>query len=290
MPKVAEKVKLAVKSFIVGASMMVPGVSGGSMAMILGEYDKLIGAVPSLFSKEKRKPAFFYLAVFAVSAILGILIAARPLEWLTTSFSGTVMYFFLGAVIGTIPMMFRKAKAQKFDFLSIIYIAIGIALVFSIDLIPENALSLRLEKNALSLLSQFLVGVLVSIGLILPGISTTYLLLVLGLYQPVLAALSSRNFLSLIPICAGGLAGILCLTKLLQVAMRDYPKPSFMIILGFLMGSLREVYPGLPSGAGIPVSVVLLAAGFVIVYKLSSLEDAKDAAEQAAKEKAAAES
>ena len=278
-------VKLAVKSFVVGASMMVPGVSGGSMVMILGEYDRLIGAVPALFAKNERKGAVAYLAVFAVSAVLGILIAARPLEWLTSRFSVTVMYFFLGAVIGTIPMMFRKARSQRFSFSSIICIAVGIAIVFSIDLIPENAVTLSLESNVLSLLSQFLVGVVVSVGLILPGISTTYLLLVLGIYKPVLAALSSGAFLSLVPICAGGLAGILCLTKLLQVAMRDYPKPSFMIILGFLLGSLREVYPGLPSGAGIPASIVLLAAGFIIVYKLSSLEDAKDAAEQAAKEK-----
>ena len=283
MFNVAEKVMLAVKSFVVGASMMIPGVSGGSMAMILGEYDRLIGAVPALFARNERKGAFAYLAVFAVFGLLGILIAARPLEWLTTRFSVTVMYFFLGAVIGTIPMMFRKARAQKFDFPSIIYIAVGIAIVFSIDFIPENAIDLSVESGALSLLSQFLVGIVVSIGLILPGISTTYLLLVLGLYEPVLAALSSRNFLSLVPICAGGLAGILCLTKLLQVAMRDHPKPSFMMILGFLLGSLREVYPGLPAGAGIPVSIVLLIAGFIIVYKLSSLEDAKDAAEQAAK-------
>lgn len=278
--------KLVVKAFIVGASMMVPGVSGGSMAMILGEYDRLIASVPALFGKTGRKRAFLYLAVFCISAVAGIVLAAKPLEWLISKFSVTVMYFFLGAVIGTVPMMFRKAKTHGFDALSLVFVAAGVLLVLSIEWIPEGAFALRLDKDFTSLLAQFLVGVLVSVGLILPGISTTYLLLVLGLYEPVLTALSGHDFLSLIPLCAGGLAGIFALTKLLQVAMRDYPRPSFLIILGFLLGSIKEIYPGIPSGAGIPVAVVLLAAGFLIVYKLSALEDAKEAQENAAQDTA----
>ena len=273
--------KLFIKAFIVGASMMVPGVSGGSMAMILGEYDRLIDSVPGLFSREKRRASFLYLAVFCTAAVIGIVLAAKPLEMLISRYSVIVMYFFLGAVIGTIPMMFRKAKSQGFDVASVLFVLAGILLVLSIELVPEGLFVLSLEMNFLSLLAQFLIGAVVSVGLVLPGISTTYLLLVLGLYEPVLSAVSSGDFLSLVPVCIGGLAGILALTKLLQVAMQRYPKPSFMMILGFLLGSVREIYPGIPSGIGIPVALVLFVAGCIIVYKLSEFEERKEAREEA---------
>lgn len=265
--------KNAVKAFVVGSSMMIPGVSGGSMAMILGIYDKLIESVPALFGRRTFKESLKFLLVFLIAALAGIVLVARPLEILIDRYSVTLMYFFLGAVIGTVPMMFKKARSEGFDIPSIIYILVGVALVLSTDLLPEGIFSPDLDKGLSSILLQILGGILVSVGLVLPGISTSYLLLVLGLYEPVIAAISNNRFLSLVPLAIGGVAGILALTKGLEVAMKRYPKPTFMTILGFLLASLREIYPGLPSGWGIPLSIVLLVLGFMIVYKLSLLEN-----------------
>ena len=266
-------IKTAIKAFIVGSSMMIPGVSGGSMAMILGIYDRLISSVPELFSRKTFKTSFIFLFVFLIAACLGIILVAKPLEILISKYSLTIMYFFLGAVIGTIPMMFRKAQSQGFDFPSFIYIALGIGLVFSVELLPPGIFTPTLDGGFFSILIQFLGGVLVSIGLVLPGISTSYLLLVLGLYEPVIGAISNHQFLSLIPLAVGLVGGILALTKVLEVAMKKYPKVTFMMILGFLLGSLKEVYPGFPSGWNILISAVLLVLGFVIVYKLSKFEE-----------------
>lgn len=265
--------KTAIKAFVVGASMMIPGVSGGSMAMILGIYDRLIDSVPNLFCREKMKESLLFLLVFLAFACLGILLVAKPLEILIARYSLTLMYFFLGAVVGTIPMMLKKAQSQGFDLVGLIYIIIGAGLVFSIDFLPEGVFSPSLNGGLSSIIIQVLGGVLVSVGLVLPGISTSYLLLVLGLYEPVIGAISSGDFLSLLPLGIGGIIGILALTKGLQVAMRDYPKITFMMILGFLLASIREIYPGLPSGILIVVSIILFLLGFFIVYRLSKLED-----------------
>ena len=266
-------IKTAIKAFIVGSSMMIPGVSGGSMAMILGIYDRLISSVPELFSKKTFRNSLTFLLVFLVAAGIGIILVAKPLEILISKYSLTIMYFFLGAVIGTIPMMFRKAQSQGFDLASFIYIALGIALVFSVELLPPGIFTPSLDGGFSSIMIQFLGGVLVSIGLVLPGISTSYLLLVLGLYEPVISAISNHQFLSLLPLGIGLVGGILALTKVLEVAMRKYPKVTFMMILGFLLGSLKEVYPGFPTGWNILISAVLLVLGFVIVYKLSKFEE-----------------
>ena len=265
--------KTIVKGFVVGSSMMIPGVSGGSMAMILGEYDHLIAAIPSIFSKKTFLKSVKYLLTFVIAALLGILIVARPLEVLINRYSLIIMYLFLGAVCGTIPMMVRKAHSEGFDIPSLLYIIIGIALVFSIELIPEGIFNPSLDADFFDIVIQILGGILVSIGLVLPGISTSYLLLVLGLYEPMISALSNNEFISLLPLVLGLLVGILALTKLLQIAMERYPKITYMMILGFLLGSIKEIYPGLPSSWGVLAALVLFAAGFIIVYKLSLFEE-----------------
>ncbi len=269
--------KTVVKAFVVGSSMMVPGVSGGSMAMILGIYDRLIDAVPNLFVKNKRAEAFKFLAAFTVSALIGIILVAKPLEILITRYSLQMSYLFLGAVLGTIPMMVKKAGSKGFDFISLFWILLGAIAVFSIAYIPEGLFSPEGSSSIFGLLFQFLGGVLVSIGLVLPGISTSYLLLVLGLYEPIIKALDSYNFLFLLPISIGLVVGILALTKLLQIAMRKYPKPSFMMILGFLLASLKEIYSGFPSGLMILLCLLLLSVGFIIVYMLSKVEEQEEA-------------
>lgn len=276
--------KTIVKGFVVGSSMMIPGVSGGSMAMILGIYDRLIASIPALFSKKTFKESFKFLAIFVIAALAGILIVARPLNALISRYSVIIMYLFLGAVCGTIPMMVKKAHSEGFDLQSFIYILIGVLIVFSIDFIPEGIFNPSLDASFTDILIQLLGGVLVSVGLVLPGISTSYLLLVLGLYEPLLSALSNGEFLSLIPLVLGLLVGIFALTKGLEVAMNRYPKVTYMMILGFLLASLKEIYPGLPSGFGIVLAAILFILGFIVVYKLSLYEEENEKKESDAKE------
>ena len=90
-----KKLLISIKAFVVGATMVIPGVSGGSMAMILGEYDKLIGSVPGLLRKNSFKNSFIYLCIFCISAVLGIFLASKPLEMLLNSYYGIVMFFFI---------------------------------------------------------------------------------------------------------------------------------------------------------------------------------------------------
>ncbi len=272
--------KTIVKGFIVGSSMMIPGVSGGSMAMILGEYDRLISSIPSLFSRKTFLESLKYLSVFVLAALAGIVIVARPLEILINRYALIIMYLFLGAVCGTIPMMVRKAHSEGFDLKSLVCVILGIILVFSIELIPEGIFNPSLDSGFFDILIQVFGGILVSVGLVLPGISTSYLLLVLGLYEPIIEALSNNQFTLLIPIVLGLLVGILALTKILEIAMSRYPKITYMMILGFLLGSIKEIYPGLPSGIGILIAIILFVIGFFVVYKLSLFEEESEKSEK----------
>lgn len=258
----------AVKGFIVGGTMLVPGVSGGSMAMILGIYDRLISSVSS-FMKHKKESLIF-LAVFLLGSGLGIATLAKPLLWLVENYTKPMMFFFMGAVAGGIPMIFREAQVKKPTWRVPIYIIIGLASVFLIALIPAGAFQPDTENLAVSLPLLALAGFIAAVALILPGISVSYMLLLLGLYDTSIRAVSELDFLFLLPLAAGLVAGILLTTGALEAAMKRFPQPTYLIILGFVLGSIVQVFPGIPSGWEILLCLALAAAGYAAIRLISS--------------------
>lgn len=261
-----------IKAFITGAMMTIPGVSGGSTAMVLGEYDNLIASIPGIFKKETIVKSIIYLAIFCFFGVLGIVVAAKPLTYLIANFALPVMYFILGAIIGSIPMMVSKAQLDKKNWPHIFYALIGIVIVYGIELLPPGLLSPSMDFSFSSILIQLIGGILISVGLILPGISVSYLLVVLGLYEPVLTLVGNLDIIPLIPLGVGGVLGVLLLTGILKIAMEKKPKVTYMIILGFLLTSMVPIYPGLPSGWNIPISLISFFIGAGLIYYLSKKE------------------
>ncbi|WP_242964921.1 DUF368 domain-containing protein [Scatolibacter rhodanostii] len=269
----------ALKAFIVGGTMLVPGVSGGSMAMILGVYDDLISSVSSFFKNKKRNALF--LGLFVVFALLGIVLCASPLESLTDKFPKMILFFFIGAIAGGAPMMVRKAKIQKLDWRVLVYPLIGCLGVFLISLIPEGLFNTT-GTGFFHSLMLLVAGLIVAIALILPGISTSHMLLTLGLYESILKTIKSHDIgaiLSLWPLILGLLIGIAACTRLLENLLNDHPTITYLIVFGFLIGSVVDVFPGLPIGWEIPICLVLFAAGFAAIFFMTKLEEKKELAD-----------
>lgn len=114
------------KSLVVGSTMLVPGVSGGSMAMILGIYTKLISSVSS-FMKINLEILFFNYIL--AGSLIGIVSFSKPILHLIETYPMPMLYFFMGAVAGSVPLMFREAKLTKFSWTVPIYVAIGFLIV-----------------------------------------------------------------------------------------------------------------------------------------------------------------
>lgn len=264
------------KGSAVGGSMMVPGVSGGSMAMILGVYDKLISSVSNIFKKPKE--SILFLLIFVGGALGGMIIFSKPLSFLMERFPYPVAYFFIGAVAGSIPMIFKKAQIEKFKPSIILWLALGIATVLLIGFIPSDMLSQT--TGFAGILIQLFAGILVSIGLVLPGISVMQMLAMLGLYQILLTSLSTLDFGALLgfwPLIIGCVGGIFALTGIMDKAMEKFPYQSYLIILGFVIGSVNELrvelVPSFPSGINILLCAVTAVLGFTAVYFISKKEE-----------------
>lgn len=259
------------KSLIVGSTMLVPGVSGGSMAMILGIYAKLISAVSS-FMKDKVRN-FFFLAVFLAGSLLGIVSFSKPILHLIETYPMPMLYFFIGAVAGSIPLIFKQAQIKKFSWTMPIYIALGFLVVFIFEMTPISSVSANEGTSGITYFLLIIAGFIAAIALVLPGISVSYMLLLLGLYDETMRAASTFYLPFLVPIGVGLVAGILLTTKLLEKCMNEYPRPTFLIILGFILGSLLELYPGIPTGGEIIICLVALVLGFGIIKYISSKDN-----------------
>lgn len=269
MKNIWEKyISVAAKGFVIGGTMLVPGVSGGSMAMILGIYSSLISAVSSFY--QRKKDSFCFLFTFCIGAVIGMALLANPISDLIDAFPKPMMYFFIGAVVGGIPMMFREANIQSFSWKVPVYILLGMLMVCAISILPLNSESIEQSNGIFELLLLFFAGIIAAIALLLPGISISYLLLLLGLYSKTITAIKALQFSFLLPMALGGLVGIILMAKLLEKAMARYPQVTYLVILGFILGSVVSIFPGLPTLSELLSCSIAICGGFAAIYFLPS--------------------
>lgn len=272
-----------INGFIIGGTMLVPGVSGGTMAMLLGEYDKLLDAVGSFRKNMKRN--FMFLLFMAVGGCLGLLAMAKPLSMLLELFPNPVLFFFVGVIGGGIPCIVKEAQIKKFSWKVPFDILVGIACVMAIIFFMPSVAGFAGHWTYYIVL--FVVGMFISVGLVLPGISTSHLLKVFGIYEILLAAVSGFDLLFLGSLGLGGLIGIFLTTKGLDIVMKKFPERVYMIILGFVAGSLYQLFQaetivdgevevGMQYGkllGQLPICIITLVAGFLAFWGLSKIEE-----------------
>ncbi len=228
--------KTVVKGLVVGATMLVPGVSGGTMAIILGIYDRLISAVSSF--RKNVKENLLFLTVFTLSAGVGMFLFSAPVSWLLEHYEIPAISFFIVIILCGVPVIGRKSGVEKVHLSVIMYMLLGAIMVVCISKIPENVFQ---TESFVGLIGA---GIFSAAALILPGISFSHFLLILGIYEKLLKAVRTLNLSFLFPLGAGVLLGVILLSRLLECFMEKYPKQTYMIILGFILGSVGEIIAG----------------------------------------------
>lgn len=259
------------KGMFVGGTMLVPGVSGGSMAMLLGVYDKLVSSVSS-FMKHKMESLIF-LSIFSMGGLLGMVLFAKPLLSLIETYPKPMMYFFIGAVLGGLPLMYKKSQIQTINWKTVLYPLLGLLMVLLFSIIPSEGLYKQTGENWVTFLLLLASGFIAAIALVLPGISVSYMLLLLGMYDKTMTAISTFYLPFLIPLGVGLILGIFLTTRILEQAMEKFPQPTYLIILGFIVGSVIEVFPGFPTGVELLVCIFMTIAGYGIIRLLSWNEE-----------------
>lgn len=258
------------KGGFIGGTMTVPGVSGGSMAMILGIYDKLIYSVSNVFKQPKA--SLLYLIKVSAGALAGMFLFARLMDRILQTYPMPAGFFFLGAVLGGIPVILRSARVERFTFQTLLFPLLGILCVYGISLLPVGLFAVSDEVSFAYLLLQFIGGWIIAIALVLPGISTSHMLLMLGLYETVIRAVKDMDLILLLPLIIGVLIGTFATGKVLDKLFERYRMQTYLAVFGFLLGSLVELFPGIPEPCEVLPSVLSLLAGAFLLYGVSRLE------------------
>lgn len=263
---------IMLKGFIIGSSMSVPGVSGGTMAILLGIYDKLISSISNFLKDIKGNTIF--LVKFCLGAGLGIGSLAFVIQWLLEKFPFMVSFFFLGAVIGGIPALYVKTKEKKFGISSFVYFALGLSIVISIGFIPTGNFDIAGGSGIGHYFMMLVTGIIIALALVLPGISTSHMLLVLGMYDSMLAAITNFDVFYVGILGISTLIGVFLITKPLEYLMNHFPHQTYCMIIGFVIGSTSEIFsekilPAIPEHATLTwwiPSLLMAAAALVLGY------------------------
>lgn len=267
------RLRVILCGFITGSVMAVPGISGGSAAMVIGVYDDLLRAVSRCFSEPRRNIPL--LLRFALGGILGLFLMAGAISWLlTTQAEVPVRFLFLGAVAGGIPAIFRKAGVRRLNASGLVLILSGAAAVLLLASFPEGLFTPG-ERGFADMALQFTGGVLLAAALVLPGISASHFLYMLGIYDAVMEKLSTLDLIPLLPLAAGTVLGIFLTARLIETLFQRHQAGTFLVILGFMLASLRELIPRGAEPWQILTGIPCILVGFMPVYFIQS--DGKNA-------------
>lgn len=267
------RLRVILCGFITGSVMAVPGISGGSAAMIIGVYDDLLRAVSRCFSEPRRNIPL--LLRFALGGILGLFLMAGAISrLLTTPAEVPVRFLFLGAVAGGIPAIFRKAGVRRLNASGLVLILSGAAAVLLLASLPEGLFTPG-ERGFADIALQFTGGMLLAAALVLPGISASHFLYMLGIYDAVMEKLSTLDLIPLLPLAAGTVLGIFLTARLIETLFQRHQAGTFLVILGFMLASLRELIPRGAEPWQILTGIPCIMVGFMPVYFIQS--DGKNA-------------
>lgn len=285
-------IKKGINGFCMALADSVPGVSGGTVAFIMGFYDRFIASIHNLvFGKMKeKKEALVYLIQLGVGWMIGMIMAVIVLSALFENHIYAVSSLFIGFIAGAIPLIVKEEKDSIREFKKgFLFCIIGIILVAGITWSNGKMGSVSMDLGQFSLgtaIKLFFIGMVAISAMFLPGISGSTLLLIFGAYIPVITAVKgilSFNF-SYIPnllfFGSGVLAGAVTVVKVIKVCLEKYRPQTIYMILGMMLGSFYAIVMG-PTTLDIPKAplsiknfqIIAMIAGLALVLGMQWIKE-----------------
>jgi putative membrane protein len=268
-----------------GVANIIPGVSGGTIAVVFGIYEDLMEALGNfLTDKIKRWVYVLFLVVLFSGALVAIVSLAPFLSWAFANHPLPTVYFFIGLIIGSIPIVIRSHDDMKIDMKRSIAFLIGLIVVIILALMQTDGASqgTAIDFASFSIMDYLyflFCGMIAASAMIVPGVSGSFILILLGVYWTVLASISglttilfqegltgemiTRLFI-LGSLGIGIVIGILGISRIMSWALKNYPAPTMYAILGLIFGSLYQIYPGFEFNWNGLIAVITLILGVVI--------------------------
>ncbi len=260
-----------------GIANIIPGVSSGTLAITMNIYEDLIEAISHFFKKLKKN--ILFLLPIGIGTLLAIILGSRVVEVSLENFTLPTVLFFAGLILGGVPMLFNKIKKTRKKSYYFIF-ALTFISVISINFLGSVEPVTLTNLEAIDYLKLFLVGVLAAGTMIIPGISGSFVLIVVGYYESIINVINeftslnnlSENFLILLPFGLGVLIGIILIAKAIEWLFKKYEIPTYYAIIGFVLASLISIFTKfnniIINPTMVIASIIFFIIGFMIALKL----------------------
>ncbi len=278
-------IKMILKGVVIGVANIIPGVSGGTMAVSMGIYDKMIHAATHLLSEFKKSMKI--LIPIVIGAAIGIVALARIIEIMFEKIPFQTNLLFIGLIVGGLPAIARKVKGKSIRLGHLLSFLIFFVVVAGLAVLGEQeGAAADLSFSLLNMVKLFGVGIVASATMVIPGVSGSMMLMLMGYYNPVLSEINGfidnlldfnvpgilDGCLVLVPFGLGVVIGIFAIAKIIEIVFEKFPEHAYWAIIGLIVASPVAILVMNGFGAinlvTVLTGVAALAAGVVIALKL----------------------
>lgn len=268
-----KNIVLIIKGFIFGIANIIPGVSGGTLAMTMGIYEDMINSISHIF-KDLKKNILFLLPI-GIGAVISILLMSKLISNCLEDYPFPTTLFFIGLILGGIPLIARKVKDKEKNPINFVLFFFTFSLVATMAFMSEGDFSVNLSNpSVLMYFLLFLVGVLAAATMVIPGVSGSFVLMLIGFYKPIVKIVSDltntshiiHNLLILIPFGVGIIVGIIAVAKLIEFLFQKFETATYYAILGFVFASFIGLVKSI---IGVDITIIQLLIGIVLFFVAS---------------------
>ena len=251
----------------IGVGCVLPGVSGGVIAISMGLYEKMLSAIKNLLRSFKEN--FIYLLPIGIGCVIGILLTSNVLKAVIDKYEAELFALFCGFVLGSLPTLFEETRVDgkiPFSAKNIIIMVVTFALVILLEVLDANATAevQAAGNETLSPLSAILAGAILAIGVVIPGLSSSFLLVYFGTYKPILVAIAEIRIPTLFFAGIGFALSAGLLILLMHFVLERFHIPAYFAIIGMAVGTMALILPNIIAGFSwlcIPLCVLGIAVG-----------------------------
>ena len=257
----------ALKGAALGTAFVIPGFSGGTMAVILKIYDRLLDAISLNIEKLKKNFGFILFLVIGMAA--GVFATAVGLSWLFENHPVPTALTLTGIVVGSLPMIWKECTSEsKFKPLNIIPFLIAFAVMvvmFFIENADTAEAAVQTDFSFVLALKLAAGGFIAAISMVIPGISGSLMLTIMGMYETSITAVKDLNIALIAPVGIGAVVGILSGAKIISLLLKKFRQSTYSVIIGLIVGSLLTIFPSdFSFNSERIIGIVLGIIGFII--------------------------
>lgn len=263
-----DKLLFIIKGFFLGVANIIPGVSGGTIAITMGMYEDIISSVSGFFKNPKK--SIIYLLPIGIGAVLSVLLMSKLISFCLTRFPAPTTLFFIGLIVGGIPLLTKKVKDVKFKPLNAFLLLLTFSIIMFMTFSDIGSSNLDFSTITLDkILLLVVIGMIAAGCMVIPGISGSFVLMLLGAYKPIISVIGNltdfsnlgHNLSILIPFAIGVGIGIIGIAKILEYLFNKFEVSTYYAILGFILASVISLIVGI---VGVKISIIEILIGIIL--------------------------